>query len=88
MNSKIILSLAIAAAALSLPQGKSHARGYRAAVTVADIQGCVVVPTYNPFIYPTANWRPFFLRHYYQYGPVPICAVTSSISGPVIAAKF
>ena len=45
---------------------------------------CSIVPAPAHYIYPAANWEPFFRRHVYRYGPILTCApsieTTSAVS--------
>lgn len=48
---------------------------------------CPIAPS-TLYIYPAANWEPFFRRHYYRYGPIyTICAGVTPV-GNVISVKY
>jgi hypothetical protein len=32
-----------------------------------------VPPPATLYIYPSANWEPFFRRHFYRFGPIGAC---------------
>jgi hypothetical protein len=64
----------------------AEARHYRhlSSDYVASEASCASPPPPAMYIYPSANWEPFFRRHVYRYGPLVVCepsiATTNVIS--------
>jgi hypothetical protein len=52
--------------------------------SVVGEASCAPPPPTAMYIYPAANWEPFFRRHLYRYGPILSCepsvATTNVIS--------
>ena len=44
------------------------------------------VPPATLYIYPAANWRPFFRRHMYRFGPIVSCDPSTATN--VISVRF
>lgn len=51
----------------------AEARRYRHADYVVSAGACVEPSAPLAYVYPAANWEPFFRRHEYRYGPILIC---------------
>lgn len=55
----------------------------------ADLQaGYVCGPLLPPaslYIYPSANWEPFFRRHLYRFGPIVACERSTV---PVLSVRY
>ena len=55
----------------------AEARQYRQVGLYRDYvisEGSCLPPPPTAYIYPTANWEPFFRRHVYRYGPILVCS--------------
>jgi hypothetical protein len=57
----------------------AEARRYRHVVAyndylVSEASCSIVPPSPTSYIFPAANWEPFFRRHVYRYGPILKCA--------------
>jgi hypothetical protein len=56
----------------------AEARQYRHVGVYNDYMvsdaSCGIFPPLTLYIYPAANWEPFFRRHVYRYGPLLTCA--------------
>jgi hypothetical protein len=88
------LKLMLAAAAL-LGAGMIATTNFAVAQdSVLTAPGCVAPPAPSPRWYITyypndfvPDWRPFFRRHYYRYGPILVC---SAMAAPpaVISSKY
>jgi hypothetical protein len=48
---------------------------------------CGPPPPTAIYIYPSANWEPFFRRHYYRYGPIVVCSPSVATTS-VISVKY
>jgi hypothetical protein len=48
---------------------------------------CGTVPSLRPYIFPVANWEPFFRRHVYRYGPIAACEARTEASS-VISVRY
>jgi hypothetical protein len=48
---------------------------------------CSPPPPASIYIYPSANWEPFFRHHYYRYGPIWLCS-PSIATTPVVSVKY
>lgn len=86
------LLLPAAITVLGLATNAAHARHIRSVAVVESAAPiCTVLPKVPSYIYPAANWGPFFRRHYYRYGPMPTCilsAPTVVVSQPVISVRY
>lgn len=55
----------------------AEARHYRNVAVSGDYMvseaSCAPPPPPATYIYPAANWEPFFRRHVYRYGPIMVC---------------
>jgi hypothetical protein len=84
-NSKAVLAVLVATAAVAV--NAAEARHYRHAAYsdyVVNASDCTIVPpSITAYIYPTANWEPFFRRHIYRYGPILACAPSSATTNLV-----
>jgi hypothetical protein len=49
---------------------------------------CTVVAADPPYIYPAANWEPFFRRHLYRYALVPTCVPIIVPAQPVVSVRY
>ncbi|MGJ4892991.1 hypothetical protein ACQR1Y_32730 [Bradyrhizobium sp. HKCCYLRH3099] len=77
------LVLSAAAVALFVTAGPADAR-HRRIIAIAHEPGvCNVAPRPLPFIYPAPDWRPFFHKHYYRFGPTPTCVWSEAPVVPV-----
>jgi hypothetical protein len=81
-----ILAVAVVAGALTSVNSAAEARHYREVEAYAAY-ACGPVPPSPTFIYPEANWEPFFRRHVYRYGPVLAC-VASATTTNVISVRY
>jgi hypothetical protein len=66
----VLLTLGTAAAVTT---NAAEARRYNNYVVSAADCG-IVRPPPTLYIFPAANWEPFFRRHFYRYGPILACA--------------
>ena len=48
----------------------AEARHYRHAARYLPSVAVCSLPPPSLYIYPDANWEPFFRRHFYRYGPI------------------
>jgi hypothetical protein len=81
-----ILAVAVVAGTMAIANSAVEARHYRHADLHAAY-ACGPVPPSPTFIYPEANWEPFFHRHLYRYGPVLAC-IASAASTNVISVRY
>jgi hypothetical protein len=60
----------VAVAALNATAEARHIRyvGYEPTYACGPIP-----PPATLYIYPSANWEPFFRRHFYRFGPIVAC---------------
>lgn len=69
----------------------AEARRYRHAAAdynYAISEGACAVPSPRPtYVYPAANWEPFFRRRVYRFGPVLVCE-PSFRTTTVVSARF
>jgi hypothetical protein len=74
-TSQMVLTALLAlGAAAAVTTNAAEARRYNNyIVSAADCN--VVPPPPTLYIYPAANWEPFFRRHFYRYGPILACAL-------------
>jgi hypothetical protein len=78
--SKAFLAVLVAlGTTAAVTMGPAEARRYRHAgvyndYVVSDASCSIVPPSPTLYIYPAANWEPFFRRHVYRYGPILACA--------------
>jgi hypothetical protein len=49
---------------------------------------CSPPPPTAMYIYPTANWDPFFRHHWYRYGPIVVCSPSAVAATPVVSVKY
>jgi hypothetical protein len=85
-NLQPILAAAIVAGTLATLSSTAEARHQRYAETQANYV-CGPVPPPLSLIYPEENWRPFFRRHFYRYGPILACA-PSLVTTNVISVRY
>jgi hypothetical protein len=75
-NLIVTASLVIGTTAVAT-MNSAEARRYRHSVAYNDYVGsegtCSAPPPRPTYVYPAANWEPFFRRHLYRYGPILIC---------------
>ncbi|MGY4304063.1 hypothetical protein ACVIJ6_001306 [Bradyrhizobium sp. USDA 4369] len=86
------LGLSAAAVAVCLAAGPAEA-GHRRTLVAAEVSGvCTVIPQPLPLIYPAPDWRPFFHKHYYRFGPTPTCVWSEAAAVPagqtVISVRY
>jgi hypothetical protein len=77
MQLRVILSAAAVCAVAMSVVNPAQARALRYAHSEHLVSNALcgpVSPPSNLYIYPTANWEPFFRRHVYRYGPLVSCA--------------
>jgi hypothetical protein len=76
----IFVALVVGAIATS---NSAQARHYRYA-ELEPAYACGPIPSPSTFyIYPAANWEPFFRRHVYRYGPILACAPSTGTTGAI-----
>jgi hypothetical protein len=63
-----------------------HSRAYSDFAVDASTCG-PIPPSASQYIYPEANWEPFFRHHVYRYGPVMACALVPA-STNVISVRY
>jgi hypothetical protein len=90
---KRILSLAsVLAAGIIATTDFAEARHYRrVAIYDEDVVSagtCTPPPPPRSYIYPAANWEPFFRRHYYRYGPILVCSPSIVTTTNVISVRY
>ena len=78
-NSKLILTVSVVLGTTAVAaMNSAEARRYRHVGVYNDYvvsdASCSIVPPPALYIYPSANWEPFFRRHVYRYGPILTCA--------------
>ncbi len=101
-NLKAILMMSVVLGTSAVTtMNSAQARHYRHASSdyVASDTGCVTPPAHLIFypwpnfyptvsyIYPAANWEPFFRRHVYRYGPI-VCAQPIEMTTHVISVRY
>jgi len=64
----------------------AEARHYRH-VEVSSDYVCAPPSAPRMYIYPAANWEPFFRRHVYRYGPIMICEASAKTTN-VISVRY
>jgi len=73
----IVFGLVVIGTTAAATMNFAEARRYRHSVAYNDYvvsEGiCSAPPSRPTYIYPAANWEPFFRRHLYRYGPILIC---------------
>jgi hypothetical protein len=89
---KLILNLgAVLAASTIATMNFAEARHYRHLAVYDDYVisegSCTPPPPPRTYIYPTANWEPFFRHHFYRYGPILICS-PSTVTTNVISVRY
>jgi hypothetical protein len=81
-NSKMALTvLLVLGTTAAVTMNPAEARRYRHVYNdyvVSDASCSPIPPPYTLYIYPTANWEPFFRRHVYRYGPILACALSTT----------
>lgn len=78
-NLKLILTVSVVLGTTAVvAMNSAEARRYRHLgvynYDVVSNASCSIVPPRALYIYPSANWEPFFRRHLYRYGPILTCA--------------
>jgi hypothetical protein len=79
-NLKLILTASVVLGTTAVAtMNSAEARRHRPVVVYNDYLGSgatcsIVPPSLPPYIFPAANWEPFFRRHVYRYGPILTCA--------------
>jgi hypothetical protein len=72
---KVALSAAAVLAAVVLATTNlAKAQDY-----VRSASDCGLPPPTEIYIYPSANWQPFFRRHVYRYGPILVCSPSNAV---------
>jgi hypothetical protein len=81
---KLFLAAAVIGAALGAMANVAAAQDY------VGGYACVPPPPRPTFLYPDADWGPFFRHHYYRYGPILVCTAAPSIATApvVVTAKY
>lgn len=89
---KMSLGLSAVAIALWLTGSPAAARHLRTLAAANEPAVCVVLQKPLPLIYPAPDWRPFFQKHYYRFGPTPTCiwseAQSMSTAQVVISVRY
>jgi hypothetical protein len=79
-NLKLILTASVVLGMTAVAtMNSAEARRYRHVVVdnnyLVSEPSCSIVPlSLTAYIFPAANWEPFFRRHVYRYGPILTCA--------------
>ena len=79
-NLKLILTASVVLGTTAVAtMNSAEARRYRHVVVYIDYLGSeascsIVPPSLTSYIFPAANWEPFFRLHVYRYGPIFTCA--------------
>jgi hypothetical protein len=72
-TSKLVLTtMLVLGTTAAVTTSAAEARRYNYVVSAADCG--IIPPPPTLYIYPAANWEPFFRRHVYRYGPIFVCA--------------
>jgi hypothetical protein len=87
----VFAAMALTASGL-MTMTSAEARHYRHAAAysdyVVDASACgPIPPPASLYIYPEANWEPFFRHHVYRYGPVVACALAPTNTN-VISVRY
>ena len=79
---RVILSAAAVCAVVMSVVNSAEARALRYAYAEHPVSSalCGPLPPSGPYIYPAANWEPFFRRHVYRFGPLVSCAPLHEIT--------
>jgi hypothetical protein len=90
-NSKLFLAVSVMLATTAAATNSAEARRYRHIGAYTDYMvsdaSCGIVAPPTLYIYPAADWEPFFRRHVYRYGPILAC--TPSIeTANVISVRY
>jgi hypothetical protein len=86
---RVILAIAVLAGAIATTNA-AEARHYRHVGVYNGVMSegsCTPPPPPSWYIYPSADWGPFFRRPDYVYGPVLICAPATATS-TVISVRY
>jgi hypothetical protein len=72
---KVTLTVVAIGAGALASTNSAQARHYRPGYSeyVTSAASCTLIARSFQYIYPIADWEPFFRRHVYRYGPVPTC---------------
>lgn len=73
---RVILSAAVICTVVMSVVNSAEARAVRYAYAEHPVSSAFCGPLYPPswlYIYPAANWEPFFRRHVYRFGPLVSC---------------
>ena len=79
-NLKLILTASVVLGTTAVAtMNSAEARRYRHVVVnndylVSEASCSIGPPSLSSYIFPAANWEPFFRRHVYRYGPILACA--------------
>jgi hypothetical protein len=78
-NIKLVLAVSVVLGTTAVAtMSSAEARRYRHVSVSTDYlvgdASCSIFPPPALYIYPAANWEPFFRRHVYRYGPILMCA--------------
>jgi hypothetical protein len=92
MQLKLILTILVALGTTAAAMNSAEARRYRqvdayASYAVSDT-GCSYLPPSFLYIYPTANWEPFFRRHVYRYGPLYTGCTASAQTTNLVSVRY
>jgi hypothetical protein len=80
-SKRVLVATAVAAVTI-LASAMAEARHIRY-VGYEPTYACgPIPPPATLYIYPAANWEPFFRRHFYRFGPIMACEPVAP-SGPI-----
>jgi hypothetical protein len=91
-TARVIFAAMVVAAGGLITTTSAEARHYRHYHAYSDFavdaSTCgPIPPPSSMYIYPEANWEPFFRHHVYRYGPVVACAL-APVSTNVISVRY
>jgi hypothetical protein len=88
---KLVLNFAAALVVAAITTNGAEARHYRHLEAYNDYPisaaSCAPPPPTAMYIYPAANWEPFFRHHVYRYGPILVCDPSIATTN-VISVRF
>jgi hypothetical protein len=90
---KIILAVSVVFGTTAVAtMNSAEARRYRHVSVYTDNvvseASCSIVPPPALYIYPAANWEPFFRRHVYRYGPILMCAPPTGTTTNLVSVRY
>ena len=86
-----VFAAVVAVAASAGVSSGAEAGHYRYSEVIPAAACGPVPPPARLYIYPAANWEPFFRRHFYRYGPLVACdlsVVGASVATPVVSVRY